>query len=76
MSSFLNRHLAEVGESYGQHFVAASGFGVRMTLTGIACLLHAIFPFLFVRTASDMVRRLHSEMVTKRADTLHQDWVI
>ncbi|NNC72487.1 MAG: hypothetical protein HKN78_06370 [Sphingomonadaceae bacterium] len=76
MTNPITQHLNDVGESYAQHFVAASGFGMRMTATGIACVLHAIFPFLFVQTGSEMVRRLHGEMVTKRADTLHQDWVI
>lgn len=76
MANFLTKHLRDIGETYNEHFVVASGFGLRMTTTGIACLIHGIFPFLFERTGSEMVRRLHDEMVTKRADTLHQDWVI
>ena len=54
----------------------ASGFALRLITTGIACLIHGIFPFMFERTGSNMVRQLHDEMVRKRADTLHQDWVI
>ena len=76
MGTFMTRHLRDIGETYGEHFIAATGFGLRMTMTGIACMVHGIFPFLFERTGSEMVRRLHTEMVTKRADTLHQDWVI
>ena len=76
MAFSLTQHLRDVGETYTEHFRMASGFGLRMVTTGIACLIHGIFPFLFERTGSDMVRRLHDEMVQKRADTLHQDWVI
>lgn len=76
MAYMLTKHLRDIGETYGEHFVAASGFGLRMVMTGMACLIHSILPFVFERTGSEMVRRLHDEMVTKRADTLHQDWVI
>jgi hypothetical protein len=76
MATVLTRHLRNVGETYSEHLGMASGFGLRMIATGLACLVHGIFPFLFERTGSTMVRRLHDEMVRKRADTLHQDWVI
>ena len=45
-------HPATVGESYGEHLATATGFGSRMILAGIACMLHGIFPFLFVTTGS------------------------
>ena len=76
MSNLLTDHLDEVGESYGEHFVAASGFGMRMMGAGFICLLHGILPFLFKRTASDTVRRLHDEMVVKRRRAYHEEWVI
>ena len=76
MANVLTRHLRDVGETYTEHFGMASGFALRLITTGFACLIHGIFPFLFERTGSDMVRKLHDEMVRKRADTLHQDWVI
>ncbi len=60
-------HLQEVGESYGQHMAHAGRFGFRMIGGGVACLVHAIFPFLFTNTGSRIIRDLHSGM-TKRAD--------
>jgi hypothetical protein len=60
------RHPASVGESYGEHFQAATGFGVRMLLGGTACLVHAVFPFLFVKTGSGIIRALHDRMVVNR----------
>ena len=44
-------HPASVGETYGEHCRFAFGFGVRMTVGGIAAMIHAVFPFLFVTTA-------------------------
>ena len=63
----LTRHLKEAGESYGEHFVVASGFGLAMIWGGVRCLVHAIFPFLCERAGSDSVRRLNATLC-KRAD--------
>ena len=59
-------HPASVGESYGEHLAAASGFGARMIGAGLCCLVHGLLPFLFVRTGSDAIRDLHGRMVTNR----------
>jgi len=59
-------HPAAVGESYGEHFVVASGFGLRMVVAGLACLVHAVLPFLFVRTGSAAIEALHARMITHR----------
>jgi hypothetical protein len=63
----LMRHLDETGEGYGEHCGKAAGFGLRMIGGGLACLVHAICPFLFEQTGSDAVRRLHGTLC-KRAD--------
>ena len=59
-------HPASVGESYGEHLLRAGWFGVRMIFAGIACLIHAVLPFLFVRTGSVAITELHDAMVTAR----------
>lgn len=59
-------HPRSVGETYLQHMGSAGQFGSRMILAGIACMLHGIFPFLFVKTGSNAVRTLHDTMVTNR----------
>lgn len=41
-----------------------------MVFSGIACLLHGIFPFLFVTTGSDAVKGLHTEMSERRERAL------
>jgi hypothetical protein len=59
-------HPRSVGETYVQHLASAGRFGGRMILAGLACLLHSVFPFLFVKTGSDAVRTLHDNMVVNR----------
>lgn len=59
-------HPASVGETYWDHLLRASWFGGKMLLAAGACLIHAIFPFLFVKTGSQAITRLYSEMVTHR----------
>jgi hypothetical protein len=59
-------HPESVGESYLQHLMAATTFGVRMVLGGLACLVHALLPFLFVRTGSNCVTDLHQRMVARQ----------
>lgn len=62
MLDAFNRHPTAVGESYAQHMVQAAAFGLAMVVAGLACLIHAIFPFWFEKTASDCIKRLHARM--------------
>ena len=55
-------HPNEVGESYFQHLVHAGGFGLRMSVGALACLIHAVMPFLFVHTASRTMEKLYKQM--------------
>jgi hypothetical protein len=59
-------HPASVGESYVQHLGSAGSFGGRMILAGLACMLHGLLPFLFVRTGSQTIELLHQKMVVNR----------
>ena len=59
-------HPRSVGETYLEHMASATHFGGRMIVAGLACLLHGVFPFLFVRTGSTTVRSLHDKMVVNR----------
>jgi hypothetical protein len=59
-------HPASVGETYGQHFTAAMGFGFRMIWGGIVCMVHAIVPGAFATAGSDVICELHERMVTNR----------
>ncbi len=60
------RHPREVNESYGEHFTTAAAFGARMVVGGLACIVHAAIPVLFVRTASDTVKGLYARMKARQ----------
>ena len=60
-------HPAAAGESYLQHLMSASRFAVRMIFGGIACFLHGVFPFLFIKTGSAIITELNQSMVTHRS---------
>ncbi len=59
-------HPASVGESYFEHLFAAAAFGARMVAGGIACMIHAVLPFAFVRTGGDTIRSLNEEIADRR----------
>jgi Family of unknown function (DUF6356) len=59
-------HPSSVGESYFEHLLRAVSFGTRMMLAGIACLVHGVLPFLFVRTGSRAITELSDRMITQR----------
>ena len=59
-------HPTSVGESYGEHMGQALCFGTRMVFAGVACLVHAVLPFLFVRTGSQAISELNERMILKR----------
>ena len=65
-------HPASVGESYFEHLFRAVGFGTRMVCAGLACLVHAVLPFLFVRTGSRTIAELNDRMVINRRVRLQQ----
>jgi hypothetical protein len=61
----LSEHPASVGETYSRHWLHASVFAVRMLAGGLACLVHAFLPFLFVQTASKCIAQLHATMTAR-----------
>ena len=66
MRKLFTEHPASVGESYLEHLAAAAGFSMRLFAGALACLVHAIFPFLCVRTGSGIIRTLNDRMVVNR----------
>ena len=62
---FLNRHLVENNVSYFQHMKIAAGLSITLTFSGMLCLIHAIFPFLFSTTATDTASKIYHNHVKK-----------
>jgi uncharacterized protein DUF6356 len=68
-------HPREVGETYLEHGVFACRYGAKMTLGGIAALVHGLLPFLFKTTGSRITRELNAtlEASAARAARRHRE---
>lgn len=62
MTPQFGKHLQDVGESYDEHFVHAGRYGVVLIGAGLACLVHAVFPFVFEKTGRRCVSQLYAHM--------------
>lgn len=66
LGRFFTEHPASVGENYLQHLGSALSFAGPLLLASACALAHALLPFLFPKTASRIVTRLHERMVAHR----------
>ncbi len=58
----MTEHPHSVGETYGEHLRQATSFGAPMVMCGLACMVHGFLPFLFKKTGSRMIRRMHERL--------------
>ena len=65
--SLFSDHPASVGENYGQHLCSALKFSLYMAIGCAVCLCHALLPFLFERTGSKIIEKLHNKMIAHRS---------
>ena len=66
MKNIFTEHPKSVGESYLQHTFNASRYAFTFLLLFFIALIHAILPFLFVRTASDIVCEMSADMECRK----------
>ena len=62
LDKLLMEHPRDIGETYGEHAGHALYIGLRLLGGGLACLVHALLPGLFVRAASEAVDDIQSLM--------------
>ena len=62
LDKLLMEHPRDIGETYGEHAGHAVYIGLKMLGGGLACLVHAVLPGLFVRTASEAVDDIQNLM--------------
>ncbi len=66
MRRLFTEHPASVDETYFEHLLTASSFSIRMFVASVACLVHALLPFMFVKTGSVAIETLYERMVANR----------
>ncbi len=67
LKSLFVAHPDALGETYLQHLGHAVSYAGRMFAAGFCALTHAIFPFLFEKTASNMIKQMYAEMTARGA---------
>ncbi|MCP4876312.1 MAG: capsule biosynthesis protein [Gammaproteobacteria bacterium] len=66
MKNLFTDHPASVGENYFEHLFTATRFSLGLLIAALARLVHAVLPFLFVKTGSQRVTTLYRHMVSQR----------
>ncbi len=66
MKKLFTDHPASVGENYFEHLFAALSFSGGLLIAALVCLVHALLPFLFVKTGSLRITGLYEQMVSHR----------
>ena len=59
-------HPKAVNETYLEHMHMSGSFGVWLLLAALCAFFHALFPFLFEKTASGIIKNLYGRMVSNR----------
>ena len=62
MTNIFTEHPKKVGETYLQHMWNALRYSFTFTLLVMVSLIHSVFPFLFVKTASCVVQGMAAHM--------------
>lgn len=65
MRNIFTEHPHSIGETYFQHFCFAMIFGSKMIIGGLACVLHAVFPFLCKKTASNFLLAMTNDFICR-----------
>ena len=66
MKNLFTEHPRSVGETYLQHGFQAMRFAFTFLILFFIALVHAILPFLFARTASDIVCEMSKDMECRK----------
>jgi hypothetical protein len=66
MLKLFTEHPATVNETYFEHLCTAMTFAATMFVATLVCFVHSLLPFMFVKTGSSLITKLHDTMVTNR----------
>ena len=66
MKNIFTEHPKSVGETYIQHLFNSLRYAFTFLLLFFIALIHAILPFLFARTASDIVCEMSADMECRK----------
>lgn len=69
MNNPFTTHPKSIGESYWQHFVFAIFVGLNMIVGGLIFIVHAFFPFVFLKTGSNFLLKMTGKFICRMPTT-------
>lgn len=66
LSNLFTEHPSSVNETYLEHMEMSSSFSFWLFVAGFCALIHAVLPFMFEKTGSKIINKLHGRMVANR----------
>ena len=66
-------HPHSINESYFEHMSQALYYGFKMIISGVAALIHAVFPFIFEATASNSAREIIRDIDQRAESDINKD---
>ena len=64
--TLFTKHPNTVGETYLEHVLSALSFAIMMLLASVICTIHSVLPFLFEKTAGNIIEDLYQKMKVNR----------
>ena len=68
MTNIFTKHPYEVGETYLQHMWAAIRYSFTFFLLVFVSLIHAVFPFLFTKTAKCVIQEMSAHIKEREGE--------
>ena len=68
MKNIFTEHPESVGETYLTHMIRALRYALTFLILFFIVLIHAVLPFFFMNTASNVVNELNRHMRGKKGD--------
>ena len=56
------QHLKKTNKSYFSHGIRAIRVSLTMIVVGVIGIIHAVFPFVFLKTVSNTIKSLSEEL--------------
>ena len=56
------QHLKKINKSYFSHGISAIRVSLTMIAVGVIGIIHAVFPFIFLKTVSNTIKSLSEEL--------------
>ena len=71
--NLFTHHPNSINETYFRHMSQAFYFGFKMIISGLAALIHAVFPFIFEATASNSAREIIRDIDQRAESDINKD---